>query len=76
MLGDALLVTPVLEPGAQNVSGYLPGGTTWYSLWHRNASIHSRWADLRAVHAGACTMHRRLAAPTTLPPPAPHRSAA
>eukprot|EP00887_Chlorella_sp_A99_P002350 scaffold10.g2350.t1 len=42
MLGDALLVTPVLEPGAQNVSGYLPGGTTWYSLWHRNASIHSR----------------------------------
>lgn len=32
MLGDSILVTPVLESGADSVVGYFPPGV-WYSLW-------------------------------------------
>ncbi|ETV78515.1 hypothetical protein H257_08031 [Aphanomyces astaci] len=33
LLGSALLVSPVLEPGARQVAAYLPPSATWYDLW-------------------------------------------
>lgn len=38
MVGDAVLVTPVLHQGADSVEGYLPAGT-WHSLWDLQESI-------------------------------------
>ncbi len=32
MVGDALLVSPVLQQGADSVEAYFPHGT-WHSLW-------------------------------------------
>lgn len=32
MVGDALLVSPVLEQGATSVEAHFPPGT-WHSLW-------------------------------------------
>ncbi|XP_069786190.1 lysosomal alpha-glucosidase isoform X2 [Narcine bancroftii] len=40
MLGETLLITPVLEPKALEVSGYFPS-TTWYDLYNGSA-IHSK----------------------------------
>lgn len=37
MLGNALLVTPVLTQGATSVTGYLPAGT-WYNLFDYSAT--------------------------------------
>lgn len=36
MLGDALLVTPVLDEGATSVTAYFPKGL-WYSLYDYTA---------------------------------------
>lgn len=41
MLGDAILVTPVLEEGATSVDGVFPGvgsGTTWYD-WYNQTRV-------------------------------------
>ncbi|XP_055509931.1 lysosomal alpha-glucosidase-like isoform X1 [Leucoraja erinacea] len=40
MLGEALLITPVLEPKTVEVSGYFPS-STWYNLYNGSA-IHSK----------------------------------
>lgn len=32
MVGDTLLVSPVLEQGATSLAAYFPPGT-WHSLW-------------------------------------------
>ena len=33
MLGDALLVAPVIVPGAVTRRAWLPGGATWVHVW-------------------------------------------
>jgi alpha-glucosidase (family GH31 glycosyl hydrolase) len=38
MVGDALLVSPVLEQGADTVEAYFPPGT-WHSLWEDGETI-------------------------------------
>lgn len=38
MLGDALLVTPVLTEGATSISGYLPAGV-WYDLFNNYTKV-------------------------------------
>ena len=38
MVGSELLVTPVLEQGADNVTGHFPAGT-WYSLWDKKEKV-------------------------------------
>ena len=38
MIGDALLVSPVLEQGTDSVEAYLPPGT-WHSLWEDGAVV-------------------------------------
>jgi alpha-D-xyloside xylohydrolase len=42
LLGSALLVTPVLEEGAQSVRVYLPKGT-WYNFWTETPYEGGRW---------------------------------
>lgn len=42
MVGDALLVSPVLEQGARSVKAYFPGGTTWYDMFDEAACIDAR----------------------------------
>lgn len=47
MLGDAVLVTPVLEPSVDSVEGYFPQGL-WYSLWPvveltEDSLVDARW---------------------------------
>lgn len=37
MVGDSLLVAPVLEEGAVQRSVYLPPGSTWYDVWTGDA---------------------------------------
>jgi len=39
IFGPAILVSPVLEPGATSRSVYLPGGTKWYDFW-TGTSVH------------------------------------
>jgi alpha-D-xyloside xylohydrolase len=39
MLGDALLVAPVLEHGARSRPVYLPGGETWREMW--TGAVHA-----------------------------------
>mmetsp|Transcript_93977 Transcript_93977/g.289815 ORF Transcript_93977/g.289815 Transcript_93977/m.289815 type:complete len:938 (+) Transcript_93977:42-2855(+) len=50
MLGDAVLVTPVLEPSKEVVRGYFPKGR-WYSLVDGQPSVDAstggRWVDLQ-----------------------------
>ena len=41
MIGDSLLVTPVLEAGVDSVEGYFPAGR-WYSLWGRHRAVDAR----------------------------------
>lgn len=64
MLGDTLLVTPVLEEGASKVEGYFPQGV-WYSVWDRHDAVDARCGPgtlcigppglLRALHgASSC----------------------
>ena len=46
LLGPSLLVTPVLEPGADSVSGVFPGaseGTIWYD-WYNQSAISDSMA--------------------------------
>jgi len=33
LIGDSLLVAPVVEEGAVQRSVYLPPGSTWYDVW-------------------------------------------
>ena len=33
MVGDSLLVSPVLTKGATTVDVYFPGATVWYDYW-------------------------------------------
>uniref|UniRef100_A0AC34RMQ6 Uncharacterized protein n=1 Tax=Panagrolaimus sp. JU765 TaxID=591449 RepID=A0AC34RMQ6_9BILA len=33
MWGEALMIIPVIEQGATSVNGYLPGSSTWYSVY-------------------------------------------
>jgi hypothetical protein len=33
LMGDALLVSPVLRRGANTTDAYFPGGTVWYSFY-------------------------------------------
>lgn len=40
MIGEAVLVTPVMSYNATNVTGYFPQGT-WYSLWDYTPVNHS-----------------------------------
>ena len=42
MLGDAFLVTPVLEQGAEKVKGYFPAGTVWYDMFEESNNIDTR----------------------------------
>ncbi|GAB4817380.1 hypothetical protein N2152v2_004426 [Parachlorella kessleri] len=41
MVGKSLLVTPVLEEGANAVEGYFPAGR-WYSLWDKQDVVDAR----------------------------------
>ncbi|MEA5456701.1 glycoside hydrolase family 31 protein [Sinomonas sp. JGH33] len=45
LLGDALLVNPVTEPGATRWSTYLPAGE-WVDVWSHEALAGSAWHDL------------------------------
>ena len=42
MVGDALLVSPVLEQGLKSVKAYFPGGTTWYDVFDEGECIDAR----------------------------------
>lgn len=42
MLGEAFLVTPVLEEGVEKVKGYFPSGTVWYDMFEESESIDAR----------------------------------
>lgn len=42
MIGDSILVTPVLEESSDTVDGYFPGGRIWYNLWNTQDSIDTR----------------------------------
>ena len=33
MIGDSVLVSPVLQQGADTVLAYFPANTTWHCLW-------------------------------------------
>lgn len=46
MLGDALLVCPVLEPGARARDVYLPKGHVWYDYW--SDQVHPGGQVIRA----------------------------
>ncbi|GAA0441527.1 hypothetical protein Acor_72570 [Acrocarpospora corrugata] len=46
-LGDALLVIPVVEPGVEQVTGYLPAGD-WVDVWTRTAHRGPREVTLPA----------------------------
>lgn len=52
MVGTALLVVPVLEPGATSVRGYFPGGTTWHSMFDDGQTIDAQsgaqWVEVPA----------------------------
>ena len=45
MVGDALLVSPVLEQGADSVDAYFPPGT-WHSLWEDGQVVDAGWVNL------------------------------
>ncbi len=47
MLGDGLLVAPVVEPGVQAASVYLPAGT-WIDLWSGQRSEGRKTVDVAA----------------------------
>lgn len=40
MVGDALLVSPVLQQGATSVEAYFPQGT-WHSLWDDGQAVQA-----------------------------------
>lgn len=52
MLGDALLVTPVLAPGVDQVEGYLPAGH-WHLLWEGPVKPRAVQEGPARVHFGA-----------------------
>jgi hypothetical protein len=54
MVGDALLVTPVMEEGASQVLGYFPPAM-WYSMWDKHEAIDARCG---ATLAFLSTRHR------------------
>jgi hypothetical protein len=43
MVGEALMVVPVLEPDTLWVPGYFPRGL-WYDLWD-NTTVDARWVS-------------------------------
>lgn len=49
MLGPALLVCPVTEPGATSRPVYLPAGTTWISVWDGSVHEGGAWIDAPAT---------------------------
>ena len=44
-MGDALLITPVLEEGASQVVGYFPPAL-WYSVWDKKDVIDARYGGV------------------------------
>jgi alpha-glucosidase len=58
MVGDALLVTPVLEQGYTNVSGVFPGNETWYDWYTYEARQSSGNVTLDAP-LGFINLHVR-----------------
>lgn len=45
MLGDALLVAPVVVPGAVTRRAWLPGGATWVHVWTQQSTAAPAHAD-------------------------------
>ena len=39
MVGDALLVVPVVTKGQQQVRAFLPSGTRWRSIWENDKTV-------------------------------------
>lgn len=72
MVGDALLVTPVLEAGTDSVEGYLPAGT-WHSLWNKQDSIEAKEGMIRRFPApfGEIPLHMHGGKALAMQPPAP-----
>lgn len=54
MVGDALLVSPVLEQGASSVDAYFPPGA-WHSLWDGGEAV-----DAGCAAAAAAALHSGL----------------
>jgi alpha-glucosidase len=53
LLGPAILVTPVLNPGAETVDGVFPGialGTTWYD-WYTGAAVNAKAYENTTISA-------------------------
>jgi alpha-D-xyloside xylohydrolase len=48
MLGRALLICPVLEPGAKSRRCYLPEGCDWYDFHTEAKFSGGRWVDVDA----------------------------
>lgn len=48
MLGRALLICPVTEPGAARRRAYLPDGALWYDFWTDERYDGGQWIDLPA----------------------------
>ncbi|KAL4448263.1 hypothetical protein ABPG75_005482 [Micractinium tetrahymenae] len=75
MVGDALLVSPVLQQGADSVEAYFPPGT-WHSLWDdgavveagkggTTATLHAPLGDIPLHMLGGTALWMQRAAPTT-----------
>lgn len=81
MLGDALLVSPVLQQGAGSVEAYFPPAT-WHSLWEDGHTVDARcglwpppWLLLPLPRAAACLCCLQLQARPAQSPSPPALSA-
>ena len=59
MLGNALMVAPVLQPGVTSVSAYFPEGT-WYSLYDHSLVDASSGGAYRTVTVRAAAWWWRV----------------
>jgi alpha-glucosidase len=48
MVGSALLAAPVVEPGYDRRSVYLPSGADWYDFWSGEVFAGGQWVTLPA----------------------------
>jgi alpha-glucosidase len=62
MLGDAMLVAPVVEPGLRTVTVYLPAGATWRDGWSGERLVGGTAVERPAPY-GAPPFFWRAAAP-------------